>query len=81
MQSEYTNIRIPHKKPKGGELTDEQKQENRTLSQSRVLCKNAFAGIKRYAAVSVIYRNHIQDFDDHLMLTAAGLWNFYLQAA
>lgn len=22
-----------------------------------------------------------KDFDDHLMLTAAGLWNFYLKAA
>ncbi|MBD2081736.1 transposase family protein [Leptolyngbya sp. FACHB-17] len=81
LQSEYTNIRIPHKKPRGGELTNEQKQENRSLSQSRVVCENAFAGIKRYRAVSAIYRNHIQDFDDHLMLTAAGLWNFYLKAA
>jgi hypothetical protein len=72
LQSEYTNLHIPHKKPRGGELTDEQKQENRTLSQSRVVCENAFAGIKRDGAVSAIYRNRIQDFDDHLMLTAAG---------
>ncbi|WP_347277615.1 MULTISPECIES: transposase family protein [Leptolyngbya] len=81
LQSEYTNIRIPHKKPRGGELTEEQKQQNRSLSQSRVVCENAFAGIKRYGAVSAIYRNRTQDFDDHLMLTAAGLWNFYLQVA
>lgn len=53
LQSHYINIRIPHKKPKGGELTEFQKQENRSLSQSRVLCENAFAGIKRYGAVSV----------------------------
>jgi hypothetical protein len=64
-----------------GELTEEQKQENRALSQSRVVCEAAFAGIKRYGAVSQIYRNRIEDFDDHLMLTAAGLWNFYLSAA
>ncbi|MCU0552198.1 MAG: transposase [Leptolyngbya sp. Prado105] len=81
LQSEYVNIRIPHKKPKGGELSDVQKQENRSLSQSRVICEHAFAGIKRYGAVSAIYRNRIRDFDDHLMLTAAGLWNFYLRAA
>lgn len=81
LQSEYTDIRIPHKKPRGGELTEEQKQQNRALSQSRVVCENAFAGIKRYGAVSAIYRNRIKDFDDHLMLTAAGLWNFYLKAA
>jgi len=81
LQKEYDNIHLPHKKPKGGALSDRQKQENRTLSQSRVVCENAFAGVKRYNAVSVIYRNRVQDFDDHLMLTAAGLWNFYLMAA
>ncbi|MCU0549565.1 MAG: transposase [Leptolyngbya sp. Prado105] len=81
LQSEYTNIRIPHKKPRGGELTELQKQENRALSQSRVVCENAFSGIKRYGAVSAIYRNRIEDFDDRLMLTATGLWNFYLMAA
>ena len=39
------------------------------------------AGIKRYNAVSAIYRNRVPDFDDRLMLTSAGLWNFYLEAA
>ncbi len=81
VQKQYDNIRIPHKKPKGGELTEEQKAENRALSQSRVVCENTFAGVKRYGAVSAVYRNRIEDFDDHLMLTAAGLWNFYLMAA
>lgn len=81
VQKQYVNIRIPHKKPKGGELSQEQKAANRELSQERVVCENAFAGVKRYRAVSAVYRNHIQDFDDHLMLTAAGLWNFYLMAA
>jgi hypothetical protein len=40
-----------------------------------------FAGVKRYRAVSEIYRNRKKDFDDRLMLTSAGLWNFYLKAA
>ncbi|HEY9782253.1 MAG TPA: hypothetical protein V6D09_19195 [Leptolyngbyaceae cyanobacterium] len=39
------------------------------------------AGVKRYGAVGTVYRNRIEDFDAHLMLTAAGLWNFYLMAA
>ncbi|NEN87732.1 MAG: transposase [Okeania sp. SIO3H1] len=81
IQHQYENIRIPHKKPKGGELTQQQKTENRTLSQSRVICENAFAGVKRYGAVNQIYRNHKHDFDDKLMLTATGLWNLYLMAA
>lgn len=81
LQKEYDNIHLPHKKPKGGELSDTQKQENRALSQSRVICENAFAGVKRYNAVSGVYCNRIEEFDDHLMLTAKGLWNFYLVAA
>ena len=81
LQKEYVNIRLPHRKPKGGELTTAQKEENRALSQSRVVCENAFAGVKRYNAVSGIYRNRKAGFDDDLMLTAAGLWNFYLIAA
>ena len=62
-------------------MTQEQKADNRALSQSRVVCENAFAGVKRYDALSTVYRNRIEEFDDHLMLTAAGLWNFYLMAA
>ncbi|WP_334722898.1 transposase family protein [Nostoc sp.] len=81
LQKQYDNLHLPHKKPKGGKLSDLQKTENRQLSQSRVVCENAFAAVKRYNAVSVIYRNRIENFDDHLMLTAAGLWNFYLMAA
>ena len=81
LHKEYDNIHLPHRKPKAGELSSQQKQENRALSQSRVVCENAFAGVKRYNAVSAIYRNRKAGFDDHLMLTAAGLWNFYLIAA
>ncbi|WP_293160554.1 hypothetical protein [Okeania sp. SIO2C9] len=51
------------------------------MSQSRVICENAFAGVKRYGSVNQIYRNHKDDFDDKLMLTATGLWNLYLMAA
>jgi hypothetical protein len=69
------------KKPKKQELTEQQKQENRELSRYRVKCEHAFAGMKRYNAVSQIYRNRVPNFDDRLMLTAAGLWNFYLNAA
>lgn len=81
LQKEYINIRIAHKKPRGGELTQTQKQENKVLSRERVLCENAIAGVKRYRAVSDVYRNHVPNFDDQLMLMAAGLWNFYLDAA
>jgi hypothetical protein len=73
LQKQYENIHVPYRKPKGGALSESQKEENRLLSSSRVVCENAFAGVKRYGAVSQIYRNRILDFDDSLMLTASGL--------
>ena len=80
LQNEFVNIHLPHKKPKGQELSEQQKQENKEFSRQRVVCEHAHAGMKRYNAVSAVYRNRVPDFDDHLMLTAAGLWNFYLEA-
>lgn len=81
LQNEFVNIHLPQKKPRGKELSESQKQENKEFSSQRVVCEHAHAGIKRYNAVSAIYRNRVPDFDDRLMLTAAGLWNFYLEAA
>ncbi len=81
LQKQYENIHLPYRKPRGKELSETQQEENRVLSSSRVVCENAFAGVKRYNAVHQIYRNRIKDFEDHLMLTAAGLWNFYLMTA
>jgi len=77
----FYNIHLPHKKPKGKELSEEHKQANREFNRQRVKCENAHAGIKRYRAVSDVYRNRVTNFDDRLMLNAAGLWNFYLDAA
>jgi DDE superfamily endonuclease/Helix-turn-helix of DDE superfamily endonuclease len=79
LQNEFVNIHLPHKKPRGKELSEEQKQQNKEFSSQRVVCEHAHAGMKRYNAVSAVYRNRVSDFDDHLMLTAAGLWNFYLE--
>lgn len=81
LQNEFVNVEIPHKKPKGAELTDEQKQENRALASERVVCEHSFAGVKRYRIAGEVYRNRKAGFDDDSMFTAAGLWNFYLMAA
>lgn len=81
LQNEFDNVHLPHKKPKGQELSEQQKQENREFSRQRVKCEHAHAGIKRYRSVADVYRNRVPDFDDRLMLNAAGLWNWYLDAA
>jgi DDE superfamily endonuclease len=81
LHKEFENIHLPHKKPRGKELSEQQKAENREFSRQRVKCEHAHAGIKRYNSVTSIYRNRVPDFDDLLMLIATGLWNFYLDAA
>jgi DDE superfamily endonuclease len=81
LHKEFENIHLPHKKPRGKELSEQHKAENREFSRQRVKCEHAHAGIKRYNAVTSIYRNRVPDFDDLLMLIATGLWNFYLDAA
>ncbi|MGL5834780.1 MAG: transposase family protein [Waterburya sp.] len=81
LQNEFENIRLPHRKPRGKELSQQHKQENRELSSQRVKCEHAHGGIKRYRSVTDVYRNRLTDFDDRLMLNATGLWNFYLDAA
>jgi hypothetical protein len=81
LQNEFDNVHLPHKKPKGKELSAQQKQENQAFSRQRVACEHAHAGIKRYRSVTDVYRNRVPDFDDRLMLNAAGLWNLYLDVA
>jgi hypothetical protein len=48
---------MPHKKPKGRELTAEQRAENKTLSSRRVLVEHVFAIIKRFKILGTKYRN------------------------
>lgn len=81
LQNEYINIEIPHRKPTGEELSQSKKQDNQIFSRERVRYENALAGVKRYRVIADIYRNRVSNFNDRLMLTAVGLWNFYLIAA
>lgn len=66
---------LPTKKPKGKELSEVQKSQNRTFSQIRVKVENAICGVKRSHAVSDIYRNITEGMDDLLMSVACGLHN------
>jgi len=72
---------IPHKKPKKRELPEELKAENTTIARKRVVSEHTISAIKRYGAVSHIYRNHKPNFEDDVMLAACGLWNYYLKSA
>jgi len=70
---------MPKRKPKGRELTEEEKEQNRMISSERVINENAIAGVKRLRIVSDVYRNIKENFEDKVMLIACGLWNFHLE--
>jgi hypothetical protein len=63
-------IQIPIKKPKKSknnpdpQLTDEQKEHNRTVSQTRVRIEHAIGSMKVFNLMAHIYRNHKQGFED-----------------
>jgi len=80
LQKEHPNVIIPHKKPKGGSLTDEQKKENALISGIRVKSEHAISGIKRMNSTIHPYRNRKINFDDKLIFLSTGIWNFHLAA-
>jgi len=69
------NVKMPTKKPKGKELTVEQKETNRSISSFRVLVEHAIGGAKRCRIVKDRFRCHKFGFDDLVMELACGLHN------
>jgi hypothetical protein len=68
----------PMKKPKGKELTAEQKQHNKDISKERIGVEHSIGGVKVFDIVHVVYRNFREGFDDLVMETACGLHNWRL---
>ena len=66
----------PMKKPKGKELTTEQKQKNKELSSGRIGVEHSIGGVKVFRVVHVIFRNFREDYEDLVMETACGLHNW-----
>jgi hypothetical protein len=66
----------PMKKPRGKELTPEQKEQNRLISRIRVVIENIIAGVKRCHIVKDLFRNTKDRYDDLVMEIACGLHNF-----
>jgi len=71
---------MPKKKPKGGELTEDEKEENQIISSIRMVVEHSICGLKRFRCLSDIYRNK-NGIDDKFISICAGLWNFHLQPA
>ena len=65
----------PIKKPKGKELTAEQKERNRLIAKKRIRVEHSIGGVKTFGIVRHIFRNMRAGFDDMVMETACGLHN------
>lgn len=65
----------PRKKPKGGELTLEDKERNATIASQRIGVEHSIGGVKVFRIVHDVFRNMREGFDDLVMETACGLHN------
>ena len=68
-------IHQPQKKPKGGELSSAEKEQNRLVSRVRVVIEHVISGIKRCRIVKDVFRNTKEAYDDLVMEIACGLHN------
>jgi len=73
------DVQMPKKKPKGKDLTDEEKENNKIISSIRVINENAIGGIKRLRCVNDIYRNRKANIEDRFMIISAGIWNHEIE--
>jgi hypothetical protein len=71
----HKNSETPKRKPKGGELTDEEKAENRRISRERILIENINAKIKVFKITANKYRNRRKRFGLRMSLIC-GILNF-----
>ena len=69
----------PKKKPKGGELTPQEKEANHRISRVRVRVEHSIAGVKVFRRHG-IYRNFKAGFEDVLNETACGRHNLLRSA-
>lgn len=54
--TEHPTLHTPHKKPKGGELTPEQRDENRRLAQQRIYVEHGIRRVKGWRILREDYR-------------------------
>lgn len=77
LDKRHQRSQTPHKKPRGGELTAEEKQENQLLAAQRIIIEIVFRMLKRFRILSSRYRNRRRRWGLRLNLIA-GLYNFEL---
>jgi hypothetical protein len=73
----HKNSETPKKKPKDGELSAEDKAENRRISRDRILIENINAKIKVFKIIANKYRNRRKRFSLRMSLIC-GILNYEL---
>ncbi len=76
----HDNSCIPHKKPRNGHLTKEQKRGNKEQARRRVRVENVIRHLKIFQILSSRYRNRRKRFSLRVNLIA-GLYNYELKLA
>ena len=69
----------PHKKPRGGSLTDEQKAENRQNSSRRVRIEHVNSSMKRCRIVKDTIRLFKEEVRDRVVEICCALHNFRIR--
>jgi IS5 family transposase len=77
LQKLHEKSETPRKKPRRGELTDEQKRSNRELARRRVVVEHVIRSLKIFRIVAERYRNRRKRFAIRFNLIA-GLHNYEL---
>jgi len=73
------DVVMPKRKPKGKELTEYDKEQNKIISGIRILSEHAIGGVKRLRIVADKFRNKTEKFNDQVMHISCGLWNYQLE--
>ena len=73
---ENATIMMPAKKPKGKDLSQEQKESNKKIASYRILVEHAIGSVKKCRIVKERFRCRKFGFDDMVMIIACGLHNF-----
>ena len=76
---EGVSIEMPTKKPRGGQLTPEQKQANRALAQRRVAIEHVNSSLKRCRILKEVCRLLRSGVRDQVMEIGCALHNFRLR--
>jgi hypothetical protein len=73
----HANSKVPHKKPKNGELTNNQKKQNKRFRKKRVKIEHVNRKCKCFRMVKETYRNRLNHIEQ-VWLIVCGLVNLNL---